>query len=129
LFPRAGGQEQADFGRFFCHACAMTDPAQTCCRASASAEHYHVYVVELAGEDGGPVTVYVGQSVRSPAERFAQHRAGFKAARAVKRSGLWLRWRLFEHWNPLLTRAEALTAEKRLADHLRSKGYTVKGGH
>jgi hypothetical protein len=94
--------------------------------------NYHVYVIELAGQDGAPTSpasVYVGQTVRTPVERFAQHRAGFKAARAVKRSGLWLRWRLFERWNPLATRAAALEAEQRLADHLRKEGFSVKGGH
>lgn len=94
--------------------------------------NYHVYVIELAGPGGtatNPASVYVGQSIRSPAVRFAQHLDGFKAARAVKRHGLWLRWRLFEHWNPLLTRADALDAEQRLAAHLRSKGFTVEGGH
>jgi hypothetical protein len=95
-------------------------------------QNYSVYVVELAGQGGAPTkppSVYVGQTVHSPADRFAQHLSGFKAARAVKRSGLWLRRRLFEHWNPLSTRAEAESAERRLAKHLRSRGFTVKGGH
>jgi hypothetical protein len=93
---------------------------------------YHVYVIELAGPDGTPTSppsVYVGQTVHSPEVRFAQHRSGFKAARAVKRSGLWLRWRLFGHWNPLNTRAAAEDAERCLAEHLRDRGFTVKGGH
>lgn len=106
-----------------------------CCRGAGGekgAQHYHVYVIELAGADGAPTcppSVYVGQSVRAPAVRFAQHRCGFRSARCVKRGGLWLRWRLFQHWNPLSTRVEAEQAERRLGNHLRDKGYAVKGGH
>jgi hypothetical protein len=92
----------------------------------------NVYVVELAGKDGtraDPGVVHVGQTVRSPQERFRQHRLGVHAARAGRRRGLWLRWRLFEAWNPLASRRDAEEAEQHLAAHLRSRGYTVLGGH
>jgi hypothetical protein len=110
--------------------------AQPCCRAyGATVEpqrHFHVYVVELAGKDGvrtSPPSLYVGQTVHTPELRFAQHQAGIRAARSVRRNGLWLRRRLFDRWNPLESRAESEQAEVRLAQHLRDRGFAVKGGH
>jgi hypothetical protein len=115
---------------------AQPEQTQPCCRAYDarvdSPAHFHVYVVELAGKDGAPTTpptLYVGQTVHAPDHRFAQHRAGIRAARAVRRGGLWLRRRLYAHWNPLTSRADSEHAERRLAAHLRAIGYVVKGGH
>jgi hypothetical protein len=111
-------------------------PTQPCCRAdgarAGAPTHFHVYVIELAGKNGAPTTpptVYVGQSMHAPEKRFAQHQAGIRAARSVRRSGLWLRRRLFDRWNPLPSRAESEQAEQHLAEQLRAHGYVVKGGH
>src|SRR5919106_6801178 len=63
---------------------------------------YHVYVIELSDETC-PIEnrvrpdkpcVYVGQTARSPEERFQQHLAGYKAARKVRKYGVRLRPRL-----------------------------------
>jgi predicted GIY-YIG superfamily endonuclease len=85
---------------------------------------YYVYVIEL---DGGGL--YVGQSALFPAERFAQHLNGYKAAAVVRSRGVRLRPDLFERWNPIPTRAEAEAMEARLAERLRAQGHTVFGGH
>jgi hypothetical protein len=58
-----------------------------------------VYVIELGDAEGAPTnppTIYVGQSTLSPQARFRNHRAGIRAARRVRRHGLWRRWRLFD---------------------------------
>ena len=95
---------------------------------------YHVYVIELS-DDAGPrvnpqkPNVYVGQSVRTPEIRFAQHREGFKASRVVRRFGIKLRPRLYRNYGPYRSRDEALKGEKQLADRLRDRGFTVYGGH
>jgi hypothetical protein len=95
---------------------------------------YHVYVIELDDDAGpradpGKPNVYVGQSVRAPAERFAQHVDGYKASRVVKKYGKHLRPRLYQRFNPLPTRDAALAMEKQLANSLRKKGFAVHGGH
>jgi len=72
--------------------------------------------------------VYVGMSGLMSAERFANHKAGIKAAFVVKRHGLRLLPELFEHLNPMPYEAAA-QMEKDLAEDLRRAGYTVTGGH
>lgn len=95
---------------------------------------YHVYVIELSDEVGPRVTpgkpnVYVGQSAVTPQERFDQHLSGYKASRFVREYGVRLRPRLYQNHGPYGSRAEAEDAERRLADRLRRRGFTVYGGH
>ena len=107
-----------------------------------SALHHNVYVVLLAPAVGkmrkvraqNPAAnpkkpcVYVGLTGLEPAERFANHKAGLKAASLVKRYGLRLLPELYEHLNPMPFEAAA-QMERDLADDLRRAGYTVVGGH
>ena len=99
---------------------------------------YHVYVIELdpavleskafreanAGYREGRPCVYVGQSVRTPAERLAQHRSGVKANRFARRPGLRL---LTSYSTPVAggTREAAEAAERAMAERLRSDGWGV----
>jgi hypothetical protein len=64
----------------------------------------------------------------TPEERFANHKAGTKAAWVVERHGLRLLPELYEHLNPMPYEA-ALRMEKDLAEDLRRAGHTVTGGH
>ena len=72
--------------------------------------------------------VYVGMTGLTTEERFANHKAGNKAAWVVKRYGLRLLPELYEHLNPMPYEAAA-QMEKDLAEDLRRAGYTVTGGH
>jgi hypothetical protein len=63
-----------------------------------------------------------------PEERFANHKAGKKAASVVKRYGLRLLPELYEHLNPMPFEAAA-QMEQDLAEDLRRTGYSVTGGH
>ncbi len=104
--------------------------------------HHHVYVVlldpaaskirrvraENPNRDPRKPCVYVGMSGLEPAERFANHKRGLKAASVVKRYGLRLLPELYAHLNPMPYDAAALM-EKDLAEDLRRAGYTVAGGH
>ncbi|MFO1515094.1 MAG: hypothetical protein U1F83_19680 [Verrucomicrobiota bacterium] len=107
-----------------------------------AAHQHHVYVVLL---DSAVATlrkvraenpkrnpalpcVYVGMTGLSPAQRFANHKAGLKAASVVRRFGLRLLPELYEHLNPMPFEAAA-RMEKDLAEDLRRAGYTVTGGH
>lgn len=107
-------------------------------RAAKPKGHHHVYVVLLdarvmdhrAFVDQNPnlapdtVCLYVGMTGIPPEERFANHKAGYKANSYVERYGIRLMPDLYEHLNPL-TYEEALATEARLADELRSAGYAV----
>jgi hypothetical protein len=104
--------------------------------------HHNVYVVLLdpaAGKlrwvrasnpdcDPNKPCVYVGMTGLDPAERFANHKAGLKAASVVKRYGIRLLPELYKHLNPMPFEAAA-QMEKDLAEDLRQAGYTVTGGH
>jgi predicted GIY-YIG superfamily endonuclease len=106
-------------------------------------EHHHnVYVVLLEPAVGKIRKVraenpkrnpkkpclYVGMTGLTPEERFANHKAGTKAAAVVKRYGLRLLPELYKHLNPMPYEAAA-QMEKDLAEDLRRAGYTVTGGH
>jgi hypothetical protein len=104
--------------------------------------HHNVYVVLLdpaAGRlrvvraanpkrDPKKPCVYVGMTGLTPEERFANHKAGTKAASVVKRHGLRLLPEFYEHLNPMPFEAAA-QMEEDLAEDLRRAGYTVAGGH
>lgn len=104
--------------------------------------HHNVYVVLLepaAGKlkslratnpnrDPAKPCVYVGMTGLGPEERFANHKAGLKAASVVKRYGVRLLPELYHHLNPMPFEA-ALQMEQDLAEDLRRAGYTVAGGH
>ena len=110
--------------------------------ASENSFHHHVYVVLLdpaaardpevrranPRRDPAKPCVYVGMTGLAPEERFANHKAGVKAARVVQRHGLRLLPELFEHLNPMPFEA-AVQMERDLAEDLRAQGYTVTGGH
>jgi hypothetical protein len=112
-------------------------------RAEQKPEHHHnVYVVLLdpaAGKlrsvraanlkrDPKKPCVYVGMTGLNPEERFANHKAGIKAASVVQRYGIRLLPELYEHLNPMPYEATA-QMEMDLAEDLRRAGYTVTGGH
>lgn len=112
-------------------------------RAQAEAGHHHnVYVVLLepavgrirkvraANPERDPKKpcVYVGMSGLAPEERFANHKAGVKAAWVVEKFGVRLLPELFAHLNPMPFEAAA-RMEVDLAEDLRRAGYTVTGGH
>src|ERR1051325_8871161 len=78
--------------------------------------------------DPGKPCVYVGMTGLDPEERFANHKAGLKAAPLVQRYGRHLMPELYEWLNPMPFDA-AVQMEQDLAEDLRRQGYTVAGGH
>ena len=101
---------------------------------------YTVYVIELSADvlslghfaeanpgytyDPTRPPLYVGHSVRSPKERFEQHRIGKKASRYTRGNTVCLRMDLA---GSLIfpTRSEAELMEERHAAFLRTRGYAV----
>ena len=104
--------------------------------------HLNVYVVLLdprvaehpsirrlnPQRDPAKPCVYVGMTGLDPAERFANHKRGYKAAWTVQKYGLWLLPEMYECFNPMPFEAAA-EMEQGLAEDLRTEGYTVTGGH
>ena len=94
-----------------------------------SARH-SVYVIllhdlSLSGRWG----LYVGQTSRDSDWRFDQHKSGYKASGAVKRFGVRLLPRIFEHLNPM-KQWESLEIEAALAQAFRDGGIKwIEGGH
>jgi len=88
-----------------------------------------VYVVYLRNPLGdGQAGYYVGMTGLTPEQRFANNKAGIKAARVVKKFGERLVPKLYARLNPMPYR-KAQLMEVFLADSLRKRGYVVFGGH
>ena len=109
---------------------------------------YQVYVIELSKRvftenarfraanpqfNGVLECLYVGMSSKEPAERFRQHKTGYRSkkgynlsAKLVRNYGTFLRPGLYVHLNAKpMTRQEALKMEMTLALDLRRQGYAV----
>ena len=109
--------------------------------ARRDAQHYHVYVVQLADAvwnnarfrrcnpdyvPGMPF-VYVGMTGLDPDLRFDKHKAGIQANRYVMLYGLRLMPELYAAYNPMPYDG-ARDMEVELAIALRDKGYGVWQG-
>jgi hypothetical protein len=91
--------------------------------------HHSVYVVYLRDPKGdGRAGYYVGMTGLTPEQRFANHKAGIKSARVVRKFGERLVPKLYAHFNPMPYK-KAQVMEVLLADSLRKRGYQVFGGH
>lgn len=92
-----------------------------------------VYVGNLSDETGPRANrhrwVYVGQTSKTPEERWQQHLAGEKASRYVRKYGEDLNYRLFSSIPQVRFRQDAETLESLLAEDLEERGFNVKGGH
>ena len=108
---------------------------------------YVVYVIELSKKvftenakfrmanpqfNGVLECLYVGMTSKTPQERFEQHRTGYRnkkghklSSNIVQKYGRYLRPSLFNHIDPMKTRAEALKMEEQVALELRRKRYAV----
>jgi hypothetical protein len=96
-----------------------------------------VYVIELdksAVTNPGKGYVYVGETSRTPEERFTQHQEGARNkhgrlyAGVVKQHGVRLRPDLAPR-KKYFDQASAKRGEKEHFELLKSKGFNVKGGH
>lgn len=112
-----------------------------------SKTEYRVYVVELSKKvfsenrrfreanpqfNGVLECLYVGMTSKNPRERFEQHKKGTLSKKGhklsssiVRKYGSYLRPSLYNHIDPIASRAEALKMEKLLAMELRRKKYAV----
>jgi len=99
---------------------------------------YRTYVINLVDPDRPELTgrfVYVGQTSKDVEARLAEHLTDARrpsgqrlASKVVTRFGVGLNLKLTNS-AIYTTQKDAIAAEKRLAERLIKKGYTVKGGH
>ena len=76
--------------------------------------------------------LYVGMTSKTPKDRFEQHKTGYRnkkghklSANIVEKYGSYLRPSLYNHIEPMATRAEALKMEEKLSWDFRIQGYAV----
>ena len=100
---------------------------------------YFVYVIELdpkvadlrkfRGKNPhyikGNGCVYIGQTAKNPELRFEQHKEGYKSNKYARIYGIQLRYDLFEKYNPIPRRKDAIQIEHMLALELRKKQFGV----
>ena len=108
---------------------------------------YRVYVIELSKRvfnentkfraanpqfNGVLQCLYVGMTSKTPKERLEQHKTGYRnkkgyklSSNIVQKYGMYLRPSLYNHIDPVSTRAEALKLEEKLALELRRQKYAV----
>ena len=108
---------------------------------------YRVYVIELSKRvfnenakfraanpqfNGVLQCLYVGMTSKTPKERLEQHKSGYRnkkgyklSSNIVQKYGMYLRPNLYNHIDPVSTRAEALKLEEKLALELRRQQYAV----
>ena len=107
---------------------------------------YYIYVIELDREFGetkkakeanpfrnpNKPYVYVGYTSKTPEERFKQHMLGKPGKRGYKlcskivyKYGIRLLPNLYEKYNPIRSKEDAMKTEILLAESLRKRGYTV----
>ena len=96
-------------------------------KARPSRHHHRVYVVRLDHPRAkGREAYYVGMTGLPIAERFANHKRGYKGSRVVQKYGV----ELAPEWYadiPPMPYEEAVLAEPTLADDLRDLGHLVFG--
>ena len=66
--------------------------------------------------------VYIGQSYFPPEIRFEQHKEGYRSNKYAKEYGIALKPELYDKYNPIPTRKDAVEIEAWLAKELRKKG-------
>lgn len=112
-----------------------------------SKTEYRIYVIELRKKvftenakfraanpqfNGVLECLYVGMTSKTPKERLEQHKTGYRnkkgynlSSTIVRKYGSYLRPSLYNHIDPITTRAAALKMEETLALELRRKRYAV----
>ena len=103
-------------------------------RPGYEGRYRYIYVVQLSEDvgrspDPSLPPVYVGQTGKAPADRFREHKIGYKRARLVHRYGIRLMPELYPCSDPILSVDTAMQLEEWWADELRERGHLVKGGH
>jgi hypothetical protein len=96
-------------------------------------ETYTIYIVNLVDDpapDPSPGKwVYVGETSKTPEERFDEHKNGTRDNKAACEHGRDLNYDLMKDIPQLRFRQDSQWLEAQTGEELRSRGYVVEGAH
>ena len=96
-------------------------------------ETYTIYIVNLVSESGSdPVPgkwVYVGETSKTPEERFDEHKNGIRDNKATRDHGRDLNYDLMKHIPQVRFKQDSKWLEAHAGEKLRDCGYKVEGAH
>jgi len=96
-------------------------------------EVYTIYIVNLV-DDSAPDPslgkwVYVGETSKTPEERFDEHKNGIRDNKAAREHGRDLNYDLMKDIPQVRFRQDSKWLEADTGEKLRSRGYVVEGAH
>ena len=96
-------------------------------------EVYTIYIVNLV-DDSAPDPslgkwVYVGETSKTPEERFDEHKNGIRDNKAAREHGRDLNYDLMKDIPQVRFRQDSQWLEADTGEKLRSRGYVVEGAH
>ena len=96
-------------------------------------EVYTIYIINLVDDsvsDPSPGKwVYVGETSKTPEERFDEHKNGIKDNKAAREHGRDLNYDLMKDVPQVRFRQDSQWLEADTGEKLRSRGYVVEGAH
>jgi len=96
-------------------------------------EVYTIYIVNLV-DDSAPDPslgkwVYVGETSKTPEERFDEHKNGIRDNKAAREHGRDLNYDLMKDIPQVRFKQDSKWLEAQTGEELRSRGYVVEGAH
>ncbi len=96
-------------------------------------ETYTIYIVNLVDDpapDPSPGKwVYVGETSKTPEERFDEHKNGIRANKDVREHGRDLNYDLMKRIPQVRFKQDSKWLEADTGEKMRSRGYVVEGAH
>jgi hypothetical protein len=96
-------------------------------------ETYTIYIVNLVDDpapDPSPGKwVYVGETSKTPEERFDEHKNGIRDNKAAREHGRDLNYDLMKDIPQVRFKQDSQWLEAQTGEELRSRGYVVEGAH
>jgi len=94
---------------------------------------YTIYIINLVDEsapDPSPGKwVYVGETSKTPEERFDEHKNGIRDNKAAREHGRDLNYDLMKDIPQVRFKQDSKWLEAQTGEELRSRGYVVEGAH
>ena len=96
-------------------------------------EVYTIYIINLVDESGSDPAprkwVYVGETSKTPEERFDEHKNGIRDNKAAREHGRDLNYDLMKDIPQVRFKQDSKWLEAQTGEELRSRGYVVEGAH
>ncbi len=96
-------------------------------------ETYTIYIINLVDESGSDPSprkwVYVGETSKTPEERFDEHKNGTRDNKAAREHGRDLNYDLMKGIPQVRFKQDSKWLEADTGEKLRSRGYVVEGAH